>query len=127
MTDDLRHLEEALQADPNIAEALAEHNAACEVDEEDCVICNIKKSLAQLMFIDRALDHTEECEDSECPCEEVTSLDLAYSMIDSLESALFIVSACQTGIQLLAKIAQSAAFIIHHEEFDHEEDEDDDN
>lgn len=122
---ELEILEAALDADPNIQAAVAEHNAACENDDEaTCVVCNTKKALAHLMYVEHALEHSQQCADSDC--EEVSELDIAQSMIDDLETALYIISACQSGIKLLADISQAAAFLIHANELDEDDDEDDD-
>ncbi len=123
---ELEQLEASLASDPNIAAALQEHNDACADDDDSdtCVICNTKKALAHLMFVDQALEHSNECDDPEC--EELTELDVADGMIDSLESALRIISVCSSGIELLAKISRAAAFVIHMEELENDDDEDSD-
>ena len=119
----------ALAADPAINAAVADHNAACEEDDEAlCVVCNAKKALGALMYVSHALEHSAahsaegQCTDSDC--EETTELDLAMAMVFDLESALTIISACQTGIKLLADISNAAAFIIHEEELGEDEDDD---
>lgn len=123
---ELQQFEAALAEDPNIQAAVAEHNAACENDDEaSCVVCNTKKALSQLMFVSQALEHTAHCDDEECI--ELSELDVAQTMIDDLETALYVISACQSGIQLLAGLSQAAAFLIHANETENYDDEDEDN
>lgn len=127
---ELQQFEAALAEDPNIQAAVAEHNAACENDDEaNCIVCNTKKALSQLMYVSQALEHSKQCDDEDCG--ELTELEVADSMINDLETALYVISACQTGIQLLSGVSQAAAFIIHANEgaddyFDDEDEDDDD-
>lgn len=123
--DAFEELTAALAADPAINAAVADHNAACEEDDEAlCVVCNTKKALGALMYVSQALEHSAAGRCTDKDCEETTELDLAMAMVFDMESALTIISACQTGIKLLADISNAAAFIIHEEELGEDEDDD---
>lgn len=104
---------ESLKEDPEFAAALRDHNEACEEDEATCVVCQFKKAIGALSYVRHALDH-HQCGDEEC--EDVSEFDIAYAMINDLESALAVISVCQQSIQMLAEISNVAAFIISENE-----------
>lgn len=124
----LEHLEAELNEDPNIQAALTEHNAACEDDEDHCVVCQTKKALSSLMWVRQAInDDVCDCESCQETGQSVSELDIAYTLATDLETALFVVSACQQAIQTLSEIAQATAFVIAenelHSDHDHDHEE----
>jgi len=117
MTEDLNHLEELLASDPDIQAALADHEAACQNDDEDnCVACNMRSALRSLMYIKSVFDNSEDSE------EPISELDIAGAFANDLASTLQFISVCQQAIQVLADCSNAGLFIISQEELGSEDD-----
>lgn len=116
---DFEQLAAELSADPAIREALSDHEAACESEDEDtCIVCQTNRALSSLTFVLHALDHHAD--------ENIDEMTIAESIVDDLPSALQLISVCQNSIKLLSEIANAATFIIAHNELEIEDDEDED-
>lgn len=124
--NELNELGEILKSDPNIQEALSEHEKACQDNEEDnCVVCQTRKALSHLMFVKQSIDENT-CDCEQCAEDPVSELDIAYSLVDNLEGGLQLISVCQQAISFLSDLTNAAAFIIAQNELhDHDHDHDD--
>lgn len=130
MSDEIfEELAAVLKDDPNIAQALQDHEKACQTNEEDtCVSCNVRKGMRALLYVQSVIDDSEPCDCGACEGDPVTELDIAASLIDSMADGLKFIGGIQSVIKLLAELSQAASFIIYQNEIgdhDHDEDEED--